>query len=107
MEETTTVSAIFVSSLDMVQVKDGGGFRCGKKKGKKKSLTQGCPCSGAFPLEATHSRADRVLLLLVAIFVPGETLLVEGYDYLWALMIGLLGEHEISFIRIFPFHEKH
>lgn len=90
------MSAVFVSSLDMVQVKDEGGFRCGKKK----CLTQGCPCSGAFPLE--NSRADGILLLLVAVFMPGQTLLVKGYDYLWALMIGLLGKDEISLIRIFP-----
>lgn len=48
------------------------------------------------------SRTDSILFLLVTIFMPGETLLVECYYYLWALMIGLLGKHKISLLRVFP-----
>lgn len=55
-----------------------------------------------FPPEVMRSRADRILLLFVTVFMPGETFLIEGYNYLWALMIGLLGEHEISLLRVFP-----
>lgn len=55
-----------------------------------------------FPPEVTRSRTDRILLLFVTVFMPGETFLIEGYNYLWALMIGLLGKHEISLLRVFP-----
>lgn len=55
-----------------------------------------------FPPEVLHSRTDSILLLLVTVFMPGKTFLIEGYNYLWALMIGLLGKHEISLLRIFP-----
>lgn len=55
-----------------------------------------------FPPSPMHSRTDSILLLLVAVFVPGEALLIEGYNYLWALMIGLLGEHEIGLFGVFP-----
>jgi len=100
-----TVSAVCmcVSSLDMVK-RENGRFGC------EKYLTQGSPCSGGdslFPPEVMHSRADSILFLLVTVFMPGETLLIEGYDYLWALMIGLLGKHKISLIRVFPLHKKH
>merc|ERR1739838_1269859 len=46
-----------------------------------------------FPPEVTNSHTHSILLLLVTVFVPGETLLVEGYDDLWALQIGLFGKH--------------
>lgn len=55
-----------------------------------------------FPPEVMRSRTDRILLLFVTVFMPGETFLIEGYNYLWALMIGLLGKHEISLLRVFP-----
>lgn len=78
----------------------------------KKYLTQGSPLQwrrfpvNLLPPEVMHSHTDCILLLLVTVFVPGETLLIEGYDYLWALMIGFLGEHEISLIRVFPARHK-
>lgn len=59
-----------------------------------------------FPPEVMRSRTDSVLLLLVTVFMPGETFLIEGYDNLWALMIGLLGKHKISLIRVFPASNK-
>jgi len=76
--------------------------------GVKKCLTQGCPCSGGGPVFPSdeHSSANRVLLLLVTVFMPGETFLIEGYDDLWALMIGFLGKHEIRLIRVFPARKK-
>lgn len=55
-----------------------------------------------FPPEVMRSRGDHILLLFVTVFMPGETFLIEGYNYLWALMIGLLGKHEISLLRVFP-----
>lgn len=59
-----------------------------------------------FPPEVMHSRTDSVFLLLVTVFVPGETFLIECYDNLWALMIGLLSKHKISLIRVFPARDK-
>lgn len=61
---------------------------------------------GPFPPEAKRSCADCILLLLVTVFVPGEAFLIEGYDYLWALMIGLPGKHKISLLRVFPARAK-
>lgn len=51
-----------------------------------------------FPPEALPSSTNGILLLLVTVFMPSEALLVEGYDDLWTLMIGLLGKNEIRFI---------
>lgn len=50
----------------------------------------------------TSSRTDCILLLLITLFVPGEALLVEGYYYLRTFVIGFLGEHQISLLRVFP-----
>jgi len=74
-----------------------------------KCLTQGCPCSWgglASSWGDARSCCDRILLLLVTVFVPGETLLIEGYDDLRALIIGLFGEDKIGLIRVFPARDE-
>lgn len=65
------------------------------------NLSQSSPCiwrRSQFPPVATRSRTDCILLLLVALFVPGEALLVEGYYYLRTFVVGLLGEHQVSLL---------
>ena len=36
--------------------------------------------------------------------MPRQPFLIEGYDNLWALDIGLLGGNQVSLIRVLPFH---
>lgn len=100
--DKTTVSTVYVLLSDMVKGEDGR-FGC------EKYLTQKVVPAVEevlFPPEVMHSCGDSILLLLVTVFMPGETFLIEGYDYLWALMIGLLGKHQIGLLRVFPAGEK-
>lgn len=99
--DDTTVSTVYVLSLDMVKRMMGG-------LGMKISDSRQVPAMEEvpFPPEVMHSRTDSILLFLVTVFMPGETFLIEGYNYLWALMIGLLGKHKISLLRVFPARGK-
>lgn len=56
--------------------------------------------------EEINSSTDCILLLLVTVFMPGETFFIESYDNLWALVIGILCKHKIGLIRVFPAGEK-
>lgn len=100
--DKTTVSTVYVLLSDMVKGEDGR-FGCEKYLTQKVvPAVEEVP----FPPEVMHSCGDSILLLLVTVFMPGETFLIEGYDYLWALMIGLLGKHQIGLLRVFPAGEK-
>lgn len=51
------------------------------------------------------SRLYAALFLFVTVLVPGEALLVEGDDYLRALVIGFFGKHQVCLIRVLPMNE--
>ena len=51
------------------------------------------------------SRLHYALFLFVAVLMPGETLLVEGNDYLWALVIGFFRKHQVRLVRVLPANE--
>lgn len=80
-----------------------GSFGC------EKCLTEGLSLQrrrSRVLLRLMPSCTDSVLLLLVAVFMPGETFLIESYDNLWTLMIGLLGKNEISLVGVFPARDE-
>lgn len=51
--------------------------------------------------------ACRVFILIGTRRMPGESLFIELYDYLWTTNIGLFSGHQISFIATLPLHKEH